>query len=25
MSTFFRGRHFITTQDFTNEEIELML
>ncbi|ONN27722.1 ornithine carbamoyltransferase [Thermosipho affectus] len=25
MSTFFRGRHFITTQDFTNEEIDIML
>ncbi|QTA37727.1 ornithine carbamoyltransferase [Thermosipho ferrireducens] len=25
MSTFFRGRHLITTQDFTNEEIEMML
>jgi ornithine carbamoyltransferase len=25
MSTFFKGRHFITTQDFTNEEINIML
>ncbi|BBE30005.1 ornithine carbamoyltransferase [Tepiditoga spiralis] len=25
MSTFFRGRHFITTQDFTNEELNIML
>lgn len=25
MSTFFKGRHMITTQDFTNDEIDIML
>jgi len=25
MSTFFKGRHFITTQDFSKEEIDLLL
>ena len=25
MNPFFRGRHFITTQDFTKDEIDLML
>ncbi|HNY38277.1 MAG TPA: ornithine carbamoyltransferase, partial [Petrotogaceae bacterium] len=25
MSTFFRGRHFIDTQDYTREEIDIML
>ncbi|MBE6067563.1 MAG: ornithine carbamoyltransferase, partial [Clostridium lundense] len=25
MQTVFRGRHFITLQDYTNEEIETML